>query len=58
MADLILDKGADETEMRKYYGESLRKSALVEGAYETENFWPEYKRSDFSSKARASVNRF
>jgi PAS domain-containing protein len=41
MADFILDKGADEKEMRTYYGESLRKSAFVDGAYETENFWPE-----------------
>ena len=33
MADLILGKGAAEKEMRKYYGLSLRKSALVEGAF-------------------------
>jgi len=41
MADFIVDERADEKEVRKYYGDSLRNSALIEGAYEAERFWPE-----------------
>jgi PAS domain S-box-containing protein len=38
LADFIVDKSA-EKEMRKYYGDSLRRSDVVEGAYEAENFF-------------------
>ena len=41
MADLIVDGDMEEKEIKKYYGDILRKSALIEGAYETETFWPE-----------------
>lgn len=39
MADLILD-GVSEAEVWRYYGTRWRKSALVEGAYEAEEFFP------------------
>lgn len=39
MADVILDQ-IDEAEIRKLYGSKWRKSALIEGAYEAENFFP------------------
>jgi len=41
IADLIVDGDMEEKEIKKYYGDILRKSALIEGAYETETFWPE-----------------
>ncbi|MBN2041792.1 MAG: PAS domain S-box protein [Spirochaetes bacterium] len=39
MADLIIDE-IDEKNMQKYYGENWRKSELIEGAYESEDFFP------------------
>ena len=39
MADVILDQ-IDETGIKKLYGTSWRKSALIEGAYEAEVFFP------------------
>jgi len=39
MADVIVDE-MDEQEIEKYYGHSWRKSALIEGAYEAEEFFP------------------
>jgi PAS domain S-box-containing protein len=39
MADFIVD-GAPEEEMVWYYGGKCRKSALIEGAYEAEAFFP------------------
>jgi PAS domain S-box-containing protein len=39
MADFIVD-GAPEEEMAWYYGGKCRKSALIEGAYEAEVFFP------------------
>ncbi len=39
MADLILD-GVGEKEVWKYYGTRWRKSALIEGAYEAEEYFP------------------
>ncbi len=39
MADVILDE-IDETGIRKLYGKRWRKSALIEGAYEAEIFFP------------------
>jgi PAS domain S-box-containing protein len=39
MADFIID-GAPEEEMAWYYGGKCRKSALIEGAYEAEAFFP------------------
>jgi len=40
MADVIVDE-MDEQEIRKYYGHEWRKSALIEGAYEAEEFFPQ-----------------
>ena len=40
MADVILDQ-IDEQEIRKLYGTKWRKSALIEGAYEAEGFFPQ-----------------
>ncbi len=40
MADLIAD-GASDKEIEKYYGPSCKKSALIEGAYEAEEFFPD-----------------
>lgn len=40
MADLIAD-GAGDKEIEKYYGPSCKKSALIEGAYEAEEFFPD-----------------
>jgi PAS domain S-box-containing protein len=40
MADVIVDE-MDEQEIRKYYGHKWRKSALIEGAYEAEEFFPQ-----------------
>ena len=39
MADLIVDN-APEKEIARYYGGRARRSALVEGGYEAENFFP------------------
>ena len=39
MADLILD-GVDEQEVWRYYGTRWRKSSLVSGAYEAEEYFP------------------
>ncbi|MCJ7593278.1 MAG: PAS domain S-box protein, partial [Desulfobacterales bacterium] len=39
MADVILDQ-IDEVEIQKLYGETWRKSSLIEGAYEAEAFFP------------------
>ena len=39
MADVIVDE-MEEEEIDKYYGHSWRKSALIEGAYEAEEFFP------------------
>ena len=39
MADVILDQ-IDEEEIKKLYGRKWRKSALIEGAYEAELFFP------------------
>jgi PAS domain S-box-containing protein len=39
MADVIVDE-MEEEEIEKYYGHSWRKSALIEGAYEAEEFFP------------------
>jgi PAS domain S-box-containing protein len=39
MADVILDQ-SDEDEIRRLYGSQWRRSALIEGAYEAEGFFP------------------
>ncbi|HEX6733209.1 MAG TPA: diguanylate cyclase [Azonexus sp.] len=39
MADLVLD-GAREHELRRYYEGKFRKSTLIDGAYEAEDFFP------------------
>ena len=39
MADVIVDE-MEEEEIKKYYGHSWRKSSLIEGAYEAEDFFP------------------
>jgi len=39
MADLILDQAGEET-LSEFYGKSWRKSALIEGGYEAEFFFP------------------
>jgi PAS domain S-box-containing protein len=39
MADVIVDD-MDEEKIREYYGHGWRKSALIEGAYEAEEFFP------------------
>ena len=39
MADVILDQ-TEENEVRRLYGDTWRKSALIEGAYEAEGFFP------------------
>ncbi len=39
MADVILDQ-PDEAEIRELYGVNWRKSTLIEGAYESEGFFP------------------
>ena len=39
MADVIVDE-MEEDEIRRYYGDRWRKSALIEGAYEAEEFFP------------------
>ena len=40
LADFVLDK-VPEAEMRKYYGDKLRRSEVIEGAWEAENFFPD-----------------
>ncbi len=39
MADLILE-GVNRRETMKYYGDSWKQSSLIDGAYETEEFFP------------------
>ncbi len=39
MADVILDQ-SDEAEIKRLYGTTWRKSALIDGAYEAEGFFP------------------
>jgi len=39
MADVIVDE-MEENEIKRYYGDRWRKSALIEGAYEAEDFFP------------------
>ncbi len=39
MADVIVDE-MEEEEIKRYYGDTWRKSALIEGAYESEEFFP------------------
>jgi PAS domain S-box-containing protein len=39
MADLIVDNATEE-EIARYYGDTYRKSAVIEGAYEAEGFFP------------------
>ena len=40
MADFIVD-GASEEDMRRGYGDKCRKSRVIDGAYEVEDFFPE-----------------
>jgi PAS domain S-box-containing protein len=40
LADFIVD-GAPEEEMRAYYGDQLRRSEVIEGAYEAEGHFPD-----------------
>jgi len=40
MADVIVDQ-MGEDELRKYYGDEWKKSALIEGAYQAEQFFPQ-----------------
>ncbi|MBN2467316.1 MAG: PAS domain S-box protein [Deltaproteobacteria bacterium] len=40
MADIIVDRQTEE-EIKKYYGDYFWKSALIDGAYESEDYWPE-----------------
>jgi PAS domain S-box-containing protein len=40
MADFIVD-GASEEDMRQYYGDKCRKSRIIDGAYEVEDFFPD-----------------
>jgi PAS domain S-box-containing protein len=40
MADFIVD-GASEEDMKRYYGDKCRKSRVIEGAYEAEDFFPD-----------------
>jgi PAS domain S-box-containing protein len=39
MADFIVDNAREE-EIARYYGDTYRKSAVIEGAYEAEGFFP------------------
>lgn len=41
MADVIVDE-MPEAEIEKYYGKQWKKSALIEGAYEAEEFFPHF----------------
>jgi signal transduction histidine kinase len=40
MADLIVD-GASSAEIARYYGDKSKKSSLIDGAYEAQDFFPE-----------------
>ena len=40
MADLIVD-GASAAEIKQYYGDKGKKSSLIDGAYEAEDFFPD-----------------
>ncbi|MAY43478.1 MULTISPECIES: ATP-binding protein [unclassified Neptuniibacter] len=39
LADLVVDRASIKT-LKQFYGESLTRSALIEGAYEAEDFFP------------------
>jgi len=41
MADLIVNR-VSESEIARYYGDKYRKSALIDGAYEAEDFFPHF----------------
>lgn len=41
MADLIVDGQAEAADMIRYYGGKYQESALIEGAYEAEDFFPD-----------------
>ncbi|MBN1486331.1 MAG: GAF domain-containing protein [Anaerolineae bacterium] len=41
MADLVLD-GAPESKIAEYYGSKYKKSVLITGGYEAEDFFPEF----------------
>jgi PAS domain S-box-containing protein len=40
LADFVVNRASEE-EMREYYGDSLRRSDVIEGAYEAEYFFPD-----------------
>ena len=40
MADLIVD-GASENDIKRVYGDKVRKSRVIDGAYEVEDFFPD-----------------
>ncbi|MGE5840706.1 MAG: PAS domain S-box protein, partial [Deltaproteobacteria bacterium] len=40
MADFIVD-GASEGDLKRYYGDKCRKSRVIDGAYEVEDFFPD-----------------
>jgi len=40
MADLIVD-GASENDIKRVYGDKIRKSRVIDGAYEVEDFFPD-----------------
>jgi PAS domain S-box-containing protein len=40
MADFIVD-GASEEDMKQYYGDKCRRSRIIDGAYEVEDFFPD-----------------
>ena len=40
MADFIVD-GASEQDMKQFYGDKCRKSRVIDGAYEVEDFFPD-----------------
>jgi PAS domain S-box-containing protein len=40
LADFVVD-GATDKEIRAYYGDTLRRSEVIEGAYEAEDFFPD-----------------
>ncbi|MFW6040224.1 MAG: MEDS domain-containing protein [Thermoplasmatota archaeon] len=41
LADMILDESSED-EIREYYGENVKKSSLLEDAYEAEDFFPQF----------------
>ncbi|MBW1616237.1 MAG: PAS domain S-box protein [Deltaproteobacteria bacterium] len=50
MADIILDQ-YEAGEINKYYGKKWRKSLLIEGGYEAEEFFPNLKKRVFFTAA-------